>query len=321
MSDPRLLAIRDLIQQDPGQRGLRTDPADNLITRTEGDFEAACRSLAETSRPSLAIVTGFYIATVNPPCAETDGPLGAVFLARALMPLGFRILLLTDSFGRKPLDVGLEQCGFNPLQGEVSVLTLVPASHPWEAWMKRDWKPLVGKLGLTHLIALERVGPCRQDGRCYSMGVRDITEHTSPAHLLFEATQQQAFTTIGIGDGGNEIGMGKVPWEVIARNIRNGRQIACRTATDYLIVAGISNWGAYGLAAGVRLLREAPEDPELFDPKREQKLLQAMVKEGPLVDGVSGRPEATVDGLPFDRYAQVLQGIGRIVGSQEGGRR
>ena len=52
----------------------------------------------------------------------------------------------------------------------------------------------------------------------------DITEHTAPVHWLFEAVQDlPGLTTIGIGDGGNEIGMGKVPWHVIHRNINGGR--------------------------------------------------------------------------------------------------
>jgi hypothetical protein len=77
-------------------------------------------------------------------------------------------------------------------------------------------------------------------------------------------------TTIGIGDGGNEIGMGKLPWETIRRNVPQGGLVACRVPTDYLIVCGVSNWGAYALGAGVRRLRSAPPDPALFDPERER---------------------------------------------------
>jgi hypothetical protein len=302
MSDPRLCAICDLIQKDAGNRGLRADPADNLITRTAGDFEAACHSIAAADKPALAVVTGFYIAHADPPCGETDGPLGALFLARALASLGVRMTLLTDLFGVQALEVGLDACGWQ----EVPVLPIPSASHQ--------------RVDPTHLIALERVGPSHGDGRCYSMRGRDITEHTSPAHLLFEdAARPASATTIGIGDGGNEIGMGKIPREVIARNIPRGDLIACRVPTDYLIVAGVSNWGAYGLAAGVRLLRGAPYDPALFDPQRERELLQIMVDRGPLVDGVTAQRTATVDGLPWDRYAQVLEGIGRIVSSGEAG--
>src|SRR5262249_4605236 len=151
--------------------------------------------------------------------------------------------------------------------------------------------------------------PADRHGRYHTMKGRDITAHMSPAHQLFEKTRRHPprLTTIGIGDGGNEIGMGKVPWDVIRRNIPDGSVVACRVPTDYLIVAGVSNWGAYGLAAGVRRLRGAAPAPELFDLKREQVLLQVMVERGPLVDGVTGRPDVSVDGLSFERYAEPLR--------------
>ena len=47
-------------------------------------------------------------------------------------------------------------------------------------------------------------------------------------------------------------------------------------------------------------------DNDLFDVEREHALLQEMVQKGPLVDGVTGLPTATVDGLEFSRYAEVL---------------
>src|SRR5207244_9701718 len=94
--------------------------------------------------------------------------------------------------------------------------------------------------------------------------------------------------TVGIGDGGNEIGMGKIPWPVIRRNIPNGGLVACWVSTDHLIVCGVSNWGAYGLGAGVRLLRGESGETDLFDPDREEALLEIVVERGRLVDGVSG---------------------------------
>ena len=45
----------------------------------------------------------------------------------------------------------------------------------------------------------------------------------------------------------------------------------------------------------------------VFDPERERDLLRIMVEKGPLVDGVSGQPSLTVDGLSFDRYAEPLR--------------
>jgi hypothetical protein len=38
-----------------------------------------------------------------------------------------------------------------------------------------------------------------------------------------------------------------------------------------------------------------------------------MVGEGGLIDGVTGQPAASVDGLPFEKYASVLRRIGEVV--------
>src|SRR5262249_57393492 len=61
MSDALLTSLRDLMQRDPGGRGLATVPGDNLLTACPGDFADACRSLAQTPHARLLIVTGFYI--------------------------------------------------------------------------------------------------------------------------------------------------------------------------------------------------------------------------------------------------------------------
>jgi hypothetical protein len=333
-----LAALRDLIQDDPGGRGLRTDPQDNLLTACPGDFASACRGIATTPEPSLAVVTGFYIAHATPPCGETDGPPGAVFLARALVPLGIKVVLATDPFCLPALEAGVNACG---LRKAVPLVRLPTVKAAGEQSVSDYVASFLDRAGpLTHLIAVERCGPSHtadslraQPGaaealvadflarvppadhdRYHNSRGLDITSTMSPAHRLFEAPPgERPFTTIGIGDGGNEIGMGKVGWDVIRRNIPRGEVIACRVPADHLIVCGVSNWGAYALAAGVRLLRGAGPDPDLFDPAREQELLQLMVERGPLVDGPSGRPEAVVDGLPPERNAAVLRRLGEML--------
>ena len=338
MSDPRLTAIRDVIQEDVGNRGLRTDPAANLVTACADDFEAACRSLAGAERPALGVVTGFFIPQAQPPCGETDGPLGALFLARALVPLGVKVVLATDAFCARALEVGLGACG---LRKAVPLVTLPPYQAAGSLSVGDYGQWFADRAGpLTHLLALERVGPShtaesvrRQPGatddlvevfraevppehqdRCHTMRGRDITAQMSPAHRLFEESGRPTpdLVTLGIGDGGNEVGMGKIAWDVIRRNIPRGGLVACRVPADHLIVCGVSNWGAYGLAAGVRLLRGAGPDAELFDVGREQELLRLMVEEGPLVDGVLAEPAVSVDGLDFDRYAEPLRRLAAI---------
>jgi D-glutamate cyclase len=319
--DDTLTAIRDVIQEDVGGRGLRTDPHDNLVTATANDFVAACRSIAGTPGAAVAVVTGFIIPTADPPAGETDGPLGAVFLARALAPLGIPVVLLSDPFAVPALAAGLTACR---LRDMVPVEEIPEQVNP--ARMLRG-------LPVTHLIALERVGPshtpasvrpeeaetfvrevpAEHHDRCHTMRGRDITDLMRPAHRLFEVPAPGRPVTIGIGDGGNEIGMGKLPWDTIRRNVPGGDVVACRVPTDHLIVAGVSNWGAYALAAGVQFLRGAAFDGELFDVDREGELLRVMVEQGPLVDGVTGRREAGVDGLPFEQYAEKMFEIGEFL--------
>ncbi len=338
MRDHLLDCICDVIQEDVGRRGLRTDPAENLITATVSDFHNACRSIADTPQPALGVVTGFLIPHAQPPSGETDGPLGALFLARALAPLGIRVVLATDPFCTAALGAGLEACG---LTESVPLVELPSADLQAGFGATAYWKVFTERAGpLTHLVALERAGPSHtpesvrsQPGteaahaedflrevppehhdRCHTMRGRDITAWMRPAHLLFEACLERTpgVTTIGIGDGGNEIGMGKIPWDVIRRNVPGGGLVASRVRVEHLVVCGVSNWGAYGLATGVRLLCEQAPAPDLFDVGQEEKLLRVMVEQGPLVDGMTGRPEVSVDGLTFERYAEPLRRLGEL---------
>jgi hypothetical protein len=246
-------------------------------------------------------------------------------------------LIVADRSLESALEAGLDAARLSPEAHSVATAYIGEAPHDIE-WVKS----VVFTPGAeySHLIALERVGPSHtpasiraqpgmtaeamaafaqlvppaEQDRCHSMRGRDITSFTGPAHQLFEwaVAHSPRTTTIGIGDGGNEIGMGKIAWDVIRRNIPRGELVACRVPTDHLIVCGVSNWGAYGLGAGVRLLRGAASNPELFDVERERALLDVMVKAGPLVDGVSGRQTATVDGLTFDRYVEPLRRLASV---------
>ena len=74
---------------------------------------------------------------------------------------------------------------------------------------------------------------------------------------LFLAKKHPEIVTIGIGDGGNEIGMGKV-FERVAANVQYGSEIACTIASDYLISAGVSNWGGYALAKAIFMCVSCP---------------------------------------------------------------
>jgi hypothetical protein len=245
-----------------------------------------------------------------------------LFLARALVPLGIPVVLVTDDFCTRALEAGLAECG---LRKQVPIVTLPTPAQAQTMSDEEYWRYFDERKGITtlsHLLAIERVGPshirdeipAEHRDRCHTMRGRDITELMSPVHRLFEsANQMRNITTIGIGDGVNEIGMGKIPWKVIDRNIPSGGLVACRVPTEHLVVCGVSNWGAYALAAGVAVLCGKQLDATLFDPARELEILEVMVEEGPLVDGVAGKESATVDGLTWSQYAEALVKIRELM--------
>ena len=293
-TDEKLAAILAAVQTDPGNRGLARDPFDNFFTATKGDFAAACRSIAEHRSPIVALTTGFYIPSATPPACETDGPLGVIFLQRALLGCHVHTLIYVEGVVDRSLVAVRELCDLPVVD--------------------------IGPEGPSHHVVIERSGP-GAGGRHYTMRGRDVTEdHNAQFTLQLKPRKRSKSIgirdgpkSIGIGDGGNEIGMGKIPHDTIVKNIPNGDLIHCRVPTDHLIVAGVSTWGAYALAAGVYVLRGVKPPSDLFDPDRERAILEVMVREGPLVDGVTGKQTATVDGLTWDEYAKPLVRIREIL--------
>lgn len=71
------------------------------------------------------------------------------------------------------------------------------------------------------------------------MTARDLSNLVnSKVDDIFEvASKDKTITTIGIGDGGNELGMGKV-LENVKTFIPNGKTIGCSVAANVLIAAG-----------------------------------------------------------------------------------
>jgi hypothetical protein len=299
----------------------------------------AAESLATTAR-SVAIVTGFFVPDAELPAAETDGPPGAVMLATALESVGIRCTLVTDFPCASAVQAAARAAGTDLAPVEI-------CTQPLE-WLEDFVKRGPGSQ-LTHLIAVERVGPSHDEqslagqprnapvplaefraavpsehrDRCHNARGKLIDDSTAPLHLLFterpfthRPPQLSALKTIGIGDGGNEIGMGCVPWEDLARRIEGDAAawIPCRVATDWNLIAGTSNWGAFALASATLSLMNRVDALQPLDEDFHRRLLEQMVAHGPAIDGMTRRREPTVDGLPFATYIQSWLGIRRLLG-------
>jgi len=99
---------------------------------------------------------------------------------------------------------------------------------------------------------------------------------------------------------------------VRARLAREGAlmaRIASTVRVRHLVVAGVSNWGAYGIVAALSRLSG---QSLLHSPAQERRLIEACVDAG-AVDGITRRPEATVDGLPLEAHAGFVALLGRAV--------
>ena len=96
--------------------------------------------------------------------------------------------------------------------------------------------------------------------------------------------------------------------------IKNGKMIAAELAADFLIAASVSNWGGYALAAASACVKYddtlGASDVEGFlgTSGDEEALLERCVSAG-CRDGVSGKMEATVDGMPLCKSQDCLEAI------------
>ncbi len=264
--------MENLIASDPGGRNVF-----GLVVPDQ--LRLAAQSLRLARR--VAIVSGFYIPDAG--AGETDGPPGAKVVGAALGKLGIEVDYITDSWNA-PL---FRTLGIDPITDVAGYLSRIQP---------------------THLVSIERVGRGR-DGRYRNMRGADITPTTAPLDELFLEAARLGLTTMGIGDGGNEIGMGRVFAEALL-TVAQGKEIASVVPTDFCIAAGVSNWGGFGLAGALSILAGRDLLPSAAQSAAD---LERIVRDGGAVDGVTHRREPTVDGLDGSVSLRMLEQIRQLI--------
>lgn len=244
----------------------------------ENYIEIAANAILSWPKGKILIATGFYVAGY----AETDGPLGAVAIAKAIEKLGFEPVIVTDKFCEGFFEIENIPVIYVPLDAQKEQLEAI----------LEEQKP-VG------LIAIERCGT-NVNGVYANMSGKDITDVTAPIDLLFDMAAGK-IPTIGIGDGGNEIGMGNVQ-ETIAKELA---LVPCRNTVDYLVIATVSNWGGYGLVAG---LSEAAGEKLLMSYEEIAIYLEKIVKLGS-IDGVLKEHVLSADAFGLDIEKEILTAL------------
>lgn len=279
-----------------------------LAGAAAGELDVAARSLASAEGTTL-ICTGFLIPSATPPAAETDGPIGAACLAALLALAGRPVRCITDQPCAAPVRGALDAIG-DALQlsaGDLPLDVIEPTAAAVEHYRMGA---LTCQPGVSHVVFIERPGP-NHHGAYLTMRGTDISSEIAP---LDQLTRLPDVTVIAIGDGGNEVGMGKIPRSTIAQHVPHGAQIACSTSSDSLIIGAVSNWGAWALTAAIAVVsRELGAfAATVLDEQLNGALLDSMLRSG-AVDGVTAQSDRSVDGLPWDANLAVLRAISETV--------
>lgn len=297
------------------------------------------------NRVAATVVTGFYVPDADRPASETDGPPGGAYLAQALARCGVDVQLMSDGWSIELLRVAQRE---NNCGAELSIVEFpgAMADARVDPWVDRYLDSRSAKADSLLLVAVERAGPSHtpetatrgaadpaaaraaferdvpaaHHDRCHNMRGRVVDAWTAPVHRLFERAAERGLPahSIGIADGGNEIGCGALAWDVLRAAVGQPgiAATACRIACDDLILAGVSNWGAYALAEAL-LAAVGPNNSERTWPAarryaEQRRLIERMAGAG-AIDGVSRRPGATVDGLSLDEALAPLAEIQSLV--------
>jgi D-glutamate cyclase len=274
----------------------------------------ASKWLAENLQPgdTVVILTGFIVPPWLRP--ENDGPVGAVNLARALN-LAFDVtpVIVGEREVVLPMPLlcragGLEVADFITARRTTRRVALeaftVDASRA-----DADAEQLLDRITPKAVISIEK-GSVNEVGVHHSGVGYDVSAMTAKVDRIVEAARARGIWTLGIGDGGNEIGMGCIK-DTIKSALATGSNCGCpcghgthaATATDLLLPVMVSNWAAPGLEANLAVRLGTME--VLHDRAMEGKLLETAADAG-FIDPASGLSISNGDGVDKNVHLAIV---------------
>jgi hypothetical protein len=236
----------------------------------------------------IFILTGWYIPACD--VAETDGPAGALAIGGALDALGFTTYYVSDGHAA------------SLLRQSTDADRVIEFPSPGADESEALAAALLERYAPTLVISIERPG-FTGDGTYRNMRGVDVSQYSAKLDYLVMTHPR----TIGIGDGGNEIGMGNLAEYVPA--VGTLLETPCITTVDHLIIASVSNWGGYGLVTA--LSQETGRD--LLPTIEEESVLINRLVDSGAVDGVLGKKQPTVDTFTLEENAAILERLRGIV--------
>lgn len=234
-----------------------------------GNFNTAVHTLIQARK--VLLCTGFNIAENMP---ETDGPLGTALLAYACFRADKEVVLVADQHNAHLLRMQLslldKACARSVFIEEVQANGKAPFN---------SWKDILDKYHPDAVVHTEVPGR-NKDGKYLNMRGIEISDFNAALDGIADVANAQGLNTIGVGDGGNEAGMGQIRGIPKALNMEEMQAII---PAAHQVIAWNSNLGA--IALGEFVMSAAGKGPSCNEEKF-NRMLHVMFKEG-AVDGIT----------------------------------
>jgi hypothetical protein len=258
------------------------------------------------------------------PKGETDGPPGAAAIARALeVGLGAKPIYVAEERNIGPVIASSEGIGLAVMDEASFVkrdgIAMASAFPLGNAAGAAEATRLFERFAPKAVVFVEKAGP-NSAGIFHSiLGTGRTDDMMANAQEIAREARARGVFTVGIGDGGNEIGFGKIAEAV--RGIQPagrvckcpcGQGVATVVETDVLLSAAVSNWGAYGIAAALAALEKRPEI--LHSTADEDRMILACTAAGAF-DGAYARQVPMVDGTAQGVQTALITILHEIVGN------
>lgn len=268
---------------------------------------------------AVLILTGAgYPPTL--PEGESDGPPGAVSLARALY----------RGLGAVPVFVS-EECHVAPIvaASEAAHLMVRDFRHardrhlgaalktaPTDQTLVSGWvSALFDEVRPAAIVSAERLGPGaggvvhNATGQRWSGPDREIEFDVVDISEIVTRGRESGLLTIGIGDHGNEIGFDSIR-AAVEEVMPHGARLCTTVGTDIVLPVMMSNWGCYGIEAALAFLMERPD--LMHGPADEECIVKACLAAGGL-EAMFCSTEFSVDGLEGETSMACVQILRNIV--------
>lgn len=275
------------------------------------------------------IVTGWIDQPlVSPDHGESDGPAGAVAIARALsVACSACPIIIVDECLVKGMQEVAKAAGFEcvPVENlEYAVRfsrlrTVAVLGFPRGVETGKFYgRKLIEEYKPAACISIER-GGVNKAGIIHNMLGMDTGINQTFMDDMFNYATEKSIFTAAIGDGGNEIGMGNI-LETVKKMVPYGNFCKCgcnkgigaAIQVDFLLTAAISNWGAYAVAAMLALLSQ--NMTALQDATEERYILESSGRAG-FHDAMFGCLGSSVDGCPADSHVALVTLMRQVVNS------